>query len=70
MFWNEHPASSKCIAKGPTLGISYALAAVNAMADWILGILPFFMVWGLELMKKKTKVLVSCILAFAAMYAT
>lgn len=40
------------------------------MADWVLGILPFFIVWGLEMMKKKTKVLVACILAFAAMYVT
>jgi hypothetical protein len=66
-FWNNHPASEKCIPKGPTLGITYALAALNAIADWALGLLPFFIVWGLE-MKKKTKFLVAGILAFAAMY--
>jgi hypothetical protein len=65
-FWNEHPASSKCIAKGPTLGLTYALATVNALADWGLGLLPFFIVRGLE-MTKKTKLLVAGILAFAAM---
>lgn len=65
-FWNNHPASSKCLPKGPTLGITYALAAVNASADWALGILPFFIVWDLE-MKRTTKLLVAGILAFAAM---
>ncbi|KAF5853267.1 hypothetical protein GGP41_001836 [Bipolaris sorokiniana] len=68
-FWEIHPASSKCIPKGPTLGISYALAAINAAADWILGLLPFWMVWGLN-MKTKTKIVVACILAFAAIGST
>jgi hypothetical protein len=66
-FWNEHPASERCIHKGPTLAISYALAAINAVADWAFGLLPFFIVWGLE-MRTKTKLLVAGILAFAAMY--
>jgi hypothetical protein len=66
-FWNEHPASEGCIHKGPTLAISYALAAINAVADWAFGLLPFFIVWGLE-MRTKTKLLVAGILAFAAMY--
>ena len=68
-FWLEHPASSKCIPRGPTLGITYALAAVNALADWGFGLLPFFIVWGLE-MRPKTKVLVASILAFAAIGST
>lgn len=68
-FWNNHPASSKCIPEGPTLGITYALAAVNAAADWSFGILPFFIVWDLQ-MELKTKVLVAGILAFAAIGST
>lgn len=68
-FWNNHPASSKCIAAGPTKGITYALAAVNAAADWALGTLPFFIVWDLQ-MKAKTKMLVAGILAFAAIGST
>jgi hypothetical protein len=51
--------------EGPTLGITYALAAVNAAADWAFGLLPFFIVWDLK-MKLKTKILVAGILAFAA----
>lgn len=65
-FWDVHPASSECLPRGPTLGITYALAAVNATADWAFGVLPFFIVWDLE-MKRTTKMLVAGILAFAAM---
>merc|ERR1712029_623623 len=68
-FWNNHPASAKCIAAGPTMGISYALSSVNAAADWTLGILPLFIVWGLQ-MRTKTKALVVGILAFAAIGST
>lgn len=55
-----------CLPRGPTLGITYALAAVNAAADWAFGTLPFFIVWELDI-KLKTKLLVAAILAFAAM---
>ncbi|KAH8725008.1 hypothetical protein GQ44DRAFT_739818 [Phaeosphaeriaceae sp. PMI808] len=68
-FWINHPASNKCLSKGPTIGITYTLAAVNAAADWAFGILPFFIVWGSE-MKFKTKMLVAGILAFAAIGST
>jgi hypothetical protein len=51
------------------LGITYALAAVNAAADWAFGTLPFFIVWDLN-MKLKTKLLVGGILAFAAIGST
>jgi hypothetical protein len=68
-FWNQHPASEKCLPKGPTLGITYALAAVNAAADWAFGTLPLFIVWDLK-MKTKTKILVAGILAFAAIGST
>ncbi|KAL7770288.1 hypothetical protein CFE70_000221 [Pyrenophora teres f. teres 0-1] len=64
-FWNEHPASSKCLSKGPTLGISYSLSVINAIADWAFGLLPCFIVWKMDL-RRKTKILVAGILAFAA----
>jgi hypothetical protein len=57
------------LPKGPTLGITYALAAVNAAADWAFGTLPLFIVWDLK-MKLKTKLLVGGILAFAAIGST
>jgi hypothetical protein len=57
------------LSAGPTKGITYALAAVNAAADWAFGTLPFFIVWDLQ-MKLKTKALVAGILAFAAIGST
>lgn len=68
-FWLNHPASNKCIPEGPTTGITYALGAVNAFADWSFGILPFFIVWDLQ-MNMRTKTLVAGILAFAAIGST
>ncbi|KAF2737005.1 hypothetical protein EJ04DRAFT_488685 [Polyplosphaeria fusca] len=68
-FWNNHPASSRCIPKAPTTGISYALGALNASADWGFGLLPFFIVWSLQ-MNVKTKMLVAGILAFASIGST
>jgi hypothetical protein len=68
-FWNNHPASTMCLSAGPTKGITYALSGVNAVADWALGTLPFFIVWDLQ-MKRKTKALVAGILAFAAIGST
>ncbi|RMZ74533.1 integral membrane [Pyrenophora seminiperda CCB06] len=68
-FWNEHPASSHCLSNGPTLGISYSLSVINAIADWALGLLPCFIVWKMNL-RMKTKILVAGILAFAAIGST
>ncbi|KAJ4295635.1 hypothetical protein N0V90_007648 [Kalmusia sp. IMI 367209] len=65
-FWNNHPASEKCLSTGPTLGITYALGIVNASADWAFGILPIFIVWSLQ-MNLRMKILTAGILAFAAM---
>ncbi|PSN73453.1 hypothetical protein BS50DRAFT_187296 [Corynespora cassiicola Philippines] len=68
-FWHNHPASDKCLQKGPTTGITYALGGLNAFSDYALGILPFFIVWGLQ-MDFRTKVMVAGILAFAAVGST
>ncbi|KAF2706161.1 hypothetical protein K504DRAFT_447889 [Pleomassaria siparia CBS 279.74] len=68
-FWLNHPSSAKCIPEGPTIGITYALGAVNAFADWAFGLLPFFIVWHLR-MNIRTKMLVAGILAFAAIGST
>ncbi|KAL5377372.1 hypothetical protein DPSP01_009869 [Paraphaeosphaeria sporulosa] len=64
-FWNVHPATKRCIDTGPTLGITYALGAANAAADWAFGTLPIFIVWSLQ-MNLKMKALTAGILAFAA----
>jgi hypothetical protein len=66
-FWLIYPANDQCIPIPAQSGITYALNAMNACTDWILGTLPFFMVRSLNL-TFTTKMLVAGILAFAAVY--
>lgn len=68
-FWNKFPASDRCLASRPALGLSYAFASLNAFADWGFGTLPFFIIWDLR-MNIRTKMLVAVILAFAAIGST
>lgn len=68
-FWLVYPSNDKCIPIPAQEGITYALNAMNACTDWILGTLPFFMVRHLN-MSFRTKILVVGILAFAAVGST
>lgn len=68
-FWLVYPSNDKCIPIPAQEGITYALNAMNACTDWILGTLPFFMVRHLN-MSFRTKILVVGILAFAAVYVS
>ena len=61
------PANDNCIPTPAQNGLTFTLNALNACTDWILGILPVFMVRHLN-MSFQTKVLVVGILAFAAVY--
>ena len=66
-FWLVHPANDRCIPVPTQNGITFALNAMNACTDWILGTLPFFMVKNLNL-SFGTKIMVAGLLAFAALY--
>ena len=44
----------------------YGYSAISCLADWILGIIPVFLVWNLQ-MNKRTKLSVAAILAVGAM---
>ncbi|OAL05204.1 hypothetical protein IQ06DRAFT_66478 [Phaeosphaeriaceae sp. SRC1lsM3a] len=68
-FWLVYPANNRCIPIPAQNGITFALNAMNACTDWILGTLPFFMVRHLN-MSFRTKMLVVAILAFAAVGST
>jgi hypothetical protein len=68
-FWLVYPANDQCIPIPAQNGITFALNAMNACTDWILGTLPFFMVKNLNL-SFSAKMLVAGILAFAAVYVT
>jgi len=47
------------------LDMTYAASALNSLDDWIFGTLPILMVWNLSIARRQ-KILVVCILAFAA----
>jgi hypothetical protein len=67
-YWDISPrAKGKCWNDQIVLGLTYVASIINCAADWVIGILPIFIVWSLR-MPPKTKILVACILGFAAMY--
>ncbi|CAI6313927.1 unnamed protein product [Periconia digitata] len=64
-FWESHPASDKCIPSAPHQGLTYFLATANALADWTLNILPFFIASSLSL-ETRIRNLITALLVFAA----
>ncbi|KAI4869507.1 hypothetical protein F4820DRAFT_463435 [Hypoxylon rubiginosum] len=66
-FWLKHVpgAVGRCWSDELVIGCTYAAAAVNAVADWILGLLPIALVQNLGL-SKRSQVLVSCTLALGS----
>jgi hypothetical protein len=65
-FWTVKPNSEFCVNPRFILVAVYTAASLNAIVDWTVGILPYFIVRSLKL-PSRTKFLVVCILAFAAM---
>lgn len=68
-FWTIKPNNENCMDPKAIVGIAYAAAALGSISDWIFGILPGFVVWDLQ-MNMRTKLVVVCILAFAAIGST
>jgi hypothetical protein len=69
-FWTRlESASAKgtCVSKELASGSTYAATAVNAFADWTLGLLPIALVWNVEL-DRRTKCSVAGILALGVLY--
>jgi hypothetical protein len=71
-FWmaNPNPAiglpdGAVCLDRTIIAGSTYAHGALSAAADWILGTLPVFLVWNLN-MNPRTKISVALILALGA----
>ena len=66
-FWTRYTGGSgHCIDSSITINATYGYSAITCAGDWIYSILPYFLVWNLQ-MDRKEKVLVICILAMAAM---
>ena len=65
-FWSatRDPAQGHCVDPRIILGFTYAHAAVSSIGDWTFGILPAFIVKGLN-MNFRSKVSVFLVLALA-----
>ncbi|KAI1766394.1 hypothetical protein GGR53DRAFT_486613 [Hypoxylon sp. FL1150] len=66
-YWLKYTpgAVGKCWSDDMVIGCTYVAAALNAMADWILGLLPIALVQNLGL-SRRSKVLVSGTLALGS----
>lgn len=66
-FWTQHTGGKgSCINPTITVNFTYAYSAITCAGDWTFAILPFFLVWKLQ-MGQRQKILVAVILAMGAM---
>jgi hypothetical protein len=63
-WWTAEKAG--CIDPSIIVQATYTASALNSLADWTFGILPFFIVRDLN-MSRRTKYIAAGILSFAAM---
>ncbi|KAI1646328.1 uncharacterized protein F4817DRAFT_144780 [Daldinia loculata] len=70
-FWFRYTGGmeGKCWSNDLVMGCTYAAASINAVTDWVLGLLPIAIVRNLEL-SKRSKILVSCTLALGSVAST
>ncbi|KAK8043513.1 hypothetical protein PG993_005943 [Apiospora rasikravindrae] len=67
-FWNVSPRTpGKCWEYSVMQSLTHVASALNCFADWVFGIIPFFIVRSLKI-TRPTKALVAWLLCFAAMY--
>ncbi|KAL7626268.1 hypothetical protein AAE478_003038 [Parahypoxylon ruwenzoriense] len=66
-FWVRYTGlmNGKCLSKQFIEALTYAATSINALSDWVLGLLPIALVWNLEL-NRRSKILVACILALGS----
>lgn len=66
-FWTQWTGGKgSCINPQVTVDSVYVYSAITCAGDWIFAILPFFLVWKLQ-METRQKFLVALILAMGAM---
>lgn len=71
-FWEQYTnadAHGTCLPTGLITGLTYAACGVNAVGDWVLGLLPIVLVRDLNLAKRQ-KISVAGILALGALAST
>ena len=55
-----------CLSSTTIQGMSYTQAVINAISDWIYGLLPIALLWNAN-MNKRSKVSVGILLALGSM---
>ncbi|KAF2159730.1 hypothetical protein M409DRAFT_70796 [Zasmidium cellare ATCC 36951] len=66
-FWMRLAgAKGSCLNTSVIVNGVYAYSSILCVGDWIFSFLPFWIVWKLELVSKKEKVMVGIILAMSA----
>lgn len=69
-FWTQYTGGKgSCINPKITVDATYVYSAISCATDWILGIIPVFLVWNLQ-MNPRTKLVVAMILAVGAIAST
>jgi len=67
-FWNRlDQDSGKCIDVQILLGIAYLYSVGAAITDFVIGLLPAFMIWNLR-MSRRDKIAVGGILSLGCMF--
>lgn len=66
-FWTQYTGGKgSCLNPNVIVNAFYGYSAISCLADWVLGIIPVFLVWNLQ-MNRRTKISVAAILAVGAM---
>ena len=64
-FWNKHQPG-KCVNVDVIIGLTFLYSAVSAICDFTFGLLPVWLVWGLN-MRKSEKLALIPILSMGCM---
>ena len=69
-FWTQYTGGTgKCIDTSITISVFYGYSAITCVGDWTYAVLPYFLVWNLQ-MDTRSKVVVIVILALGAIAST
>jgi hypothetical protein len=63
-FWDRHIEGGFCVDVDIIIGLTFLYSAISVISDFTFAILPFFLIWGLN-MSLKTRVLLIPILGMA-----
>ena len=68
-FWSWEPANGNCLDTTVLVALAFAISALNVVADWTFGLLPFWIVKDLQIPVRQKRLVIG-LLAFAAVGST